>query len=125
MIFCIIIFLNSISDRFFFASNIIATSFPTIYLFFGSSVFKTCNIIFATSVGDVACSCIMSISFWSLSKDGEYGDPFLADCSEMVQLLKKFVLITPGSMMITFIPKGDSSYVNDSLKPSTANFVLT
>ncbi len=36
MIFCIIIFLNSISDRFFFASSIMATSLPTIYLWLGS-----------------------------------------------------------------------------------------
>lgn len=34
------------------------------------------------------------------------------------------VLINPGSMITTLIPKGSNSYDSDSLKPSNANFVL-
>jgi len=33
------------------------------------------------------------------------------------------VLIKPGSIRITFIPNGSSSYEIDSVRPSTANFV--
>src|SRR6478736_2444288 len=35
-----------------------------------------------------------------------------------------FVLIKPGSIITTLIPKGSNSYDNDSLIPSNANFVL-
>jgi len=34
-------------------------------------------------------------------------------------------LTKPGSIRITFIPNGSSSYEIDSVRPSTANFVLT
>ena len=36
----------------------------------------------------------------------------------------KLVLIKPGSIRITFIPNGSSSYEIDSVRPSTANFVF-
>ena len=36
----------------------------------------------------------------------------------------KFVFITPGSIIMILIPKGDSSYLIDSLNPSSANFEL-
>jgi hypothetical protein len=36
-----------------------------------------------------------------------------------------FVLIAPGSMIITLIPNGASSYLKDCVSPSKANFVAT
>jgi hypothetical protein len=36
-----------------------------------------------------------------------------------------FVLIAPGSMIVTLIPNGASSYLNDCVSPSKANFVAT
>jgi hypothetical protein len=49
----------------------------------------------------------------------------MRDLDDKTTLLKIFVLITPGSIMITFVPNGSSSYAIDLLRPSTANFVLT
>ena len=37
----------------------------------------------------------------------------------------KLVLMKPGSIKTTFIPKDSNSYAIDSDKPSTANLVLT
>src|SRR5579885_2453886 len=37
---------------------------------------------------------------------------------------KRLVLTTPGSIIMVLIPKGASSYLIDSLRPSSANFEL-
>ena len=55
----------------------------------------------------------------------DYGEFGSWDFFATVELLKIFVLVAPGSIMITFIPNGSSSYAIDSLRPSTANFVLS
>jgi hypothetical protein len=43
--------------------------------------------------------------------------------ADIFQFLQKFVPTAPGSMSITFIPNGSSSYCIDSDRPSKANLV--
>jgi hypothetical protein len=86
-----------------------------------------CSITFATSSGgddDDAFSIIDLKWFFTFCISGKYGDfesnAFYAEVLEFIML----VLIKPGSIITTLIPNGSSSYDNDSLRPSNANFVL-
>src|SRR5918911_3735369 len=105
--------------------NHCSTSFPAKYLRLGFSSLIALSTTFATSSGEdpffttfpepVAIFCI-------ICKYGEFGS---WDFFAMTKPLPKFVLITPGSTITTFIPNGSNSYDIGSLSPSTANFVLT
>ena len=65
---------------------------------------------------------ILDLTFRTNSKYADFGSSALSDIT--LPFIKPLP-IAPGSINITLIPKGSSSYAIDSLKPSRANLVAT
>src|SRR6478752_4377737 len=122
---CFIMFTKSSSDIFFFASTHCSTSLPAKYLSFGFSFVTASNTTSATYWGVDAFSITLSMLFFIPVISGAYGELGSCDFFAKTEELKKFVFIAPGSIKITFMPNDSTSYDIDSVRPSTANLVLT
>src|SRR6476659_5292304 len=122
---CFIMFTKSSSDIFFFASINCSTSLPARYLNFGLPLVTALNTTSATYCGvDPLSNNLVRLSFMPVIS-GAYGELGSFDFFAKTEELKKFVFIIPGSIKITFMPNGSTSYDIDSVRPSTANLVLT
>src|SRR6185437_14166386 len=114
-------FSNSMSVLSLFASRNIMASLPTGYLGNGLSDETALTMVLATSCGGVPISDIINSPFITFSVISLYGE----SCFVVFFIVaNKFVLMTPGSMIIVLIPNGINSYRIDSLKPSNANLAL-
>ena len=86
----------------FFASRNIDASLPTTYLGNGSLSFIDLITVLATSLGSVPNSAIILTPEMTLSVISLYGESGFG-CTIFIDS-KKFVLITPGSIIMTFTP---------------------
>src|SRR5487761_2074471 len=77
--------------------------------------------VLATSCGGVPISDIINNPFITFSVMSIYGDSAFVT---FFRVENRFVLMTPGSMIIVLIPNGNNSYRIDSLRPSNANLEL-
>src|SRR3990167_8545585 len=92
------------------------------YLGLGFSSLIAFKIVVATSDGGVPNSAIIFIPMITFSVISLYGESGFGSAIFIDE--KKFVLITPGSIMMVFTPNCPNSYLNDSDNPSNANFEL-
>src|SRR6476619_7599024 len=121
--FATIIFSNSSSVLFFLALINSTASLPTKYLCSGLASVIDRNITDATSFGGVPFAIVENRFSSNLFINCEY-DEFVFTAFFGVTRAK-FVLITPGSINMILIPNCFNSYEIDSLRPSSANLLLT
>ena len=116
---------NSISLMVFLFAAQVSTSLPARHRRFGFLFVTASKITFqTTSTGEplFAIWFEFAATFCIICEYGELGScAFFAITIEFAKL----VLMKPGSIKTTFIPKDSNSYTIDSDKPSTANLVLT
>jgi hypothetical protein len=109
---------------FLFAAQV-STSLPVRYQKFGFLIVKASKITFeTTSTGEPLYAIWFEFAaiFYIICEYGELGScAFFGITIEFAKL----VLMKPGSIKTTFIPKSSNSYAIDSDKPLTANLVLT
>ncbi|HEY6163509.1 MAG TPA: hypothetical protein VIW25_01245 [Nitrososphaeraceae archaeon] len=109
---------------FLFAAQV-STSLPVRYQKFGCLIVKASKITFeTTSTGEPLYAIWFEFAaiFYIICEYGELGScAFFGITIEFAKL----VLMKPGSIKTTFIPKSSNSYAIDSDKPLTANLVLT
>jgi hypothetical protein len=101
-----------------------AASFPTVYLKSGLSEVPACRITFATSDGCIAfCDHCLKYSdiLFSIDLYGELrgSEAFVA----IFKFFKKFEPTPPGSITMTLIPNGSSSYCIDSDRQNIQVFI--
>jgi len=103
----------------------VSTSLPIRYQKFGFLIVKASKITFeTTSTGEPLYAIWFEFAaiFYIICEYGELGScAFFGITIEFAKL----VLMKPGSIKTTFIPKSSNSYAIDSDKPLTANLVLT
>ena len=109
---------------FLFAAQV-STSLPARYRRFGFLLVTASKITFETTLtGEPLFANWFEFAdiFCIICEYGELG--FWALLATTIEF-PKLVLMNPGSIKTTFIPKGSNSYEIDSDKPSSANLVLT
>ena len=117
-------FLNSGSESSFLFCTRKAASSPAVYLRLGFCDVTASSTTFATSTGKLPFCNMEFMRPWNCFMLLKYGELESRLFAGNIIPVSKLVLIAPGYIMTTLIPNGSRSYAIDSLRPSTANFVL-